>query len=120
LSRARRPLLFLVLVALLCGPAHAHAFPEQSIPAVGRSIPKSPPAVAITFDADLEPLFSSITVKRADGQIISQNPSQVGTTNPRLLTAPLPALAPGKYYVYWSVVATDGHRTEGHYPFRIE
>lgn len=99
---------------------HAHAFPEQLVPPAGGTLPKSPPSVTITFDADLEPLFSSIVIKRADGTVASQAPSAVAANNPKLLSAPLPALPPGKYYVYWSVVATDGHRTEGHYPFRIQ
>lgn len=105
---------------LISGAVHAHAFPEQLVPPVGHTLGKSPPAVAITFDADLEPLFSTLVVKRQDGTVVSEAPGRVAASNPRLLTVPLPPLPRGQYEVYWSVVATDGHRTEGHYPFRIQ
>jgi hypothetical protein len=32
----------------------------------------------------------------------------------------LPSLSPGTYRVIWSVVARDGHRTEGDYTFTIK
>ena len=109
----------LIFLALCPVVAQAHAFPERSIPRVGRSLAQSPPEVKITFDADLEPLFSSIVVKNANQIVVSDAASTVSPTNPRVLSAPLKSLAPGKYYIYWGVVATDGHRTEGHFPFRI-
>lgn len=100
--------------------AQAHAFPEHSIPPVGHTLATAPAQVQITFDADLEPLFSSIVVKNAQQAVVSAAPSTVSPSNPHLLSAPLKPLGPGKYYVYWGVVATDGHRTEGHFPFRIQ
>jgi methionine-rich copper-binding protein CopC len=32
----------------------------------------------------------------------------------------LPALPSGRYRVFWTVVARDGHRTEGDFSFRVK
>jgi methionine-rich copper-binding protein CopC len=37
-----------------------------------------------------------------------------------VLEVSLPPLAAGKYRVFWSVVARDGHRTEGHFTFQVK
>ena len=35
------------------------------------------------------------------------------------IKVPLKPLVPGDYHVKWSVVAEDGHRTEGSYMFTV-
>jgi hypothetical protein len=51
-------------------------------------------------------------VDKGDGRV---NPS-----DSTILEVSLPPLPPGNYRVFWSVVARDGHRTEGDFPFTIE
>jgi len=51
-------------------------------------------------------------VDRGDGRVDAKDST--------LLEVSLPALPPGRYHVLWSVVARDGHRTEGRFPFRIK
>jgi hypothetical protein len=46
--------------------------------------------------------------------------AHVDPTDRTMLEVSLPPLAPGRYQVFWSVVARDGHRTEGSYPFRVK
>jgi len=100
--------------------AQAHAFPERSRPQVGSTLNRSPHRIRIWFDAGLESLFCSLTVKNAAGHIVSQGRGQVmAGSHDRLLETEVPLLTPGKYHVYWSVVAVDGHHTQGHYMFRI-
>ena len=111
-------------VTLLSGAgapvASAHAFPERSRPRVGATVTKPPHRVRIWFDAGLEPLFCTLRVKNAQGQWVSSGKGNVKPgTHDRLLEVALPPLPPGKYHVFWSVVAVDGHHTEGRYPFRI-
>ena len=38
----------------------------------------------------------------------------------RLLEVTVPPLTSGRYRVYWSVIARDGHRTEGDFRFRVK
>ena len=111
----------LAAVALLAAPgfAAAHAFPDHSEPRVGHTVDASPPAVRIWFDGQLEPVFSTIRVENADRQRVDKRDARVDPGDQTLLEVSLPPLPPGQYRVFWSVVARDGHRTEGDFPFRI-
>jgi methionine-rich copper-binding protein CopC len=96
----------------------AHAFPERSDPRVGAVIRTAPTEVRIWFDGDLEPAFSTLTVTDGTGRRIDRGDSHV--ENRRLLQVRLPPLAPGVYRVTWSVLAIDGHRTQGDYRFTLK
>jgi len=112
-----------VLVAtVLLAPslAWAHAFPDHSDPRVGHTIEASPTRVRIWFDGEIEPVFSTIRVENADRQQVDSRDGGVSAQDRRLLEVRVPSLPPGKYRVFWSVVARDGHRTEGDYPFRVK
>jgi len=114
--------LLLVAAALLVAPSSgwAHAFPDHSEPRVGHALDASPPAVRIWFDGAIEPVFSTIRVESADQQRVDKGDARVDPTDPTLLQVSLPPLPPGRYRVLWSVIARDGHRTEGDFPFRIK
>ena len=100
--------------------AWGHAFPERSDPPAGATLAVAPALVRIWFDAALEPAFSSLRVQTARGQPIPHEEGQVDASNVALLTVRLPPLASGTYRVLWSVVARDGHRTEGTYTFTVQ
>ncbi len=106
--------IFLVAVS-----AQGHAFPDHSEPRVGWTVLVPPAQVKIWFDGAIEPIFSTITVMNADKQRVDKGDGRVNPADNTILEVSLPPLAPGKYRVYWSVVARDGHRTEGDYPFTI-
>lgn len=114
------PLSLLGLFLLGSRAAWAHAFPDHSQPAVGSTVQGSPTQVRIWFDGDLEPLFSTLQVKNAQGQPVSQGKGQVDPQNPRLLETQVPPLKAGSYRVFWSVIARDGHRTSGDYRFTVQ
>lgn len=114
---ARLSLLFALSLPL---SAFAHAFPDRSRPRVGSTIKTAPHTVRIWFTAGLEPLFCSLLVKNAAGKVVSPGHGHVVSgSHDRLLETTVSSLPAGKYRVYWSVVAVDGHHTEGHYMFRI-
>jgi methionine-rich copper-binding protein CopC len=114
----------IVLVASLIGlavdGAWAHAFPERSEPRVGATVRTAPGEVRIWFDSDLEPAFSRVTVADAAGKRVDRADGGVAPDNRRLLHVGLPPLTPGVYKVKWSVLAVDGHRTEGDYRFTLK
>ncbi len=99
--------------------AQGHAFPDHSEPRVGWTVPTPPSQVKIWFDGAIEPIFSTITVMNADKQRVDKGDGRVNPSDNTILEISLPSLPPGKYRVYWSVVARDGHRTEGDFPFTI-
>jgi methionine-rich copper-binding protein CopC len=102
------------------GVGHAHAFPDHSDPRVGHTVDASPPLVRIWFDSDIEPVFSTVQVEDADGKRVDQGDAHVDAADGKLLEVSVPSLSAGAYQVVWSVVARDGHRTEGRFPFRVE
>ena len=115
-----RPLL--AVLAFLAAPslAAAHAFPDHSEPRVGHTVDASPPAVRIWFDGQLERVFSTMHVENADQQRVDKGDARVDAKDETLLEVSLPTLPPGRYRVFWSVIARDGHRTEGDFSFRIK
>jgi methionine-rich copper-binding protein CopC len=102
------------------GLAWGHAFPDHQSPGAGSVLSTSPPFVQIWFDGEIEPIFSTIMVDGAGGREIAKGAVVPGQPDNTLLQAPLPPLAPGIYQVKWSVIARDGHHTEGQYTFIIK
>jgi methionine-rich copper-binding protein CopC len=109
-----------VALVLLASAVWAHAFPERSEPRVGATVDTPPASVRIVFDGELEPVFSTIRVENAAKQRVDRGDGGVDARNGRVLVVNVPPLPSGRYRVYWSVVARDGHRTEGDFPFRIK
>jgi len=112
------------LPVLLCsiawsGSVMAHAVPERTVPVAGETLSQAPQSVTIYFDAELEPLFSKLVVKDAQGVQISAGTGEIAADNPRVLAARLTAAAKGAYHVYWNVVSRDGHRARGTYGFTV-
>lgn len=111
--------LFLMLCA--APPVLAHAFPENSSPHVGSELAATPAVVKIWFDGEIEPVFSTLIVRNAAGTQVSQGRGHVSSSNSTLLETTLAgALPAGHYFVYWSVIAHDGHHTAGRFPFTIK
>lgn len=100
--------------------AWGHAFPDHSEPKVGTTVNVAPTQVRIWFDSELEPEFSTLRVENKGGQRVDKGDGHVDKSNPTMLEASLPSLSPGTYRVIWSVVARDGHRTEGDYTFTVK
>ena len=111
--------LLAALLVLTPATAWAHAFPDHSEPRVGHTV-GPPSSVRIWFDGDIEPVFSTIRVEDADKHRVDSGNPRVDPSDHALLEVSVPALPPGAYKVFWSVVARDGHRTEGSFPFRVK
>lgn len=118
-----RTLLVTLVFLALAAPAiaAAHAFPDKSAPQAGATVATAPKVVKVWFDGEIEPVFSTLIVKNAAGKQVSHDKGHVATNNHALLETGLSAkLAAGKYTVYWSVIAHDGHHTEGHFAFTVK
>ena len=111
---------FLGLLLLIPSPLWAHAFPDHSDPRVGSEISTLPAQAKIWFDAELEPLFSTIEVLDANQKKVDKGDGRVNPGDHTMLEVSLPTLPAGTYQVSWSVVAHDGHRTEGRFSFTIK
>jgi copper resistance protein C len=98
--------------------ALAHAFPSAEQPSVGSTVNAPPSEVSIQFDSPIEPMFANLAVTNSAGDDKTAGAPAVGGDR-RQLSVKLKPLAPATYTVKWSVVAADGHRTEGAYTFTV-
>ena len=112
-------LLTAAVVAFGASSAAGHAFPERSEPRVGATLSTAPEQVRIWFDGELEPRFSQVHVFDGSGHAVDRGDPRVDPQNRRLLQVTVAPLAAGRYTVRWSVLAIDGHRTEGDYTFAV-
>ncbi len=111
--------LFLPILFFMGPAAFAHAFPERSDPHVGARLKVPPRLVTIWFDAGIEPVFSHLIVKSRRGQKVSIGNGFIPKGSHTILETRLRPIGPGVYFVYWSVIAFDGHHTEGRWYFRV-
>ena len=80
---------------------------------MGPRLTRSMPKRYVLVDA------RTIRVENGDKQRVDRADARVDPSDRHLLKVGVPSLPSGKYRVFWSVVARDGHRTEGDFPFRI-
>jgi hypothetical protein len=110
----------LLLFLTVAGPlAFAHSRPVSMDPAANATV-ASPQKVIMHFTGDLEPRFSSITVRSATGHVVNKGASAVSSGDAKLMTVALPPLPAGIYTVDWVAVAMDSHRMQSSYKFTVK
>lgn len=121
MSLKRRALVAAALSALLVphGSALAHAMLERASPAVGSTVAAAPKEVVLFFSSSLEPVFSNIEVRDADGAPMQTGKATVDSKQPAQMRVPLKALAAGTYRVIWRVLSVDSHRSQGDFRFTV-
>ena len=97
--------------------AWAHAYPAVSIPNNDATVKEPLREVRIQFTEGVEIAFSQITVKGANGEIVSQG--KLRQLADDTLAIDLKPLNPGNYTVEWQVLSVDTHVTEGLLRFTI-
>ena len=112
--------LSIMLLFIMPNAAQGHAYPDHADPKVGATVNASPDRVRIWFDSELEPDFSTIMVHSAENTMVDNRDGRVNPSDATLLEVSVPRLPSGRYRVIWSVVARDGHHTEGDYIFTIK
>jgi hypothetical protein len=113
------PKIAIVLIAILLpAAAHAHAFLDHASPRVGSTVATAPRELLLWFTEKLEPAFSTVEVRNAQGAVVSSK-AQVAGSDGTELRVPLKALPPGTYSVTWRVLSVDTHRTQGNFTFHV-
>ena len=113
------PKIAIVLIAILLpAAAHAHAFLDHASPRVGSTVATAPRELLLWFTEKLEPTFSTVEVRNAQGAVVSSK-AQVAGSDGTELRVPLKALPAGTYQVIWRVLSVDTHRTQGNFTFHV-
>jgi copper resistance protein C len=108
-----------VLLVLGVATAHAHALLDHASPLVGSTVPFAPKTLTLWFAEKVEPAFSTIEVRDADGTRGDIGRAQVDRSDPTALRIGLKPLKNGRYQVRWRVLSVDTHTTEGSFSFRV-
>jgi len=108
----------LLLLLLAVNPAAAHSLLLASSPAAGSVLTASPPVLGLRFNNRIEKRLSRLRLvdERGDGRDLTVAADGAADW----LTAPMPALVPGRYRVEWQVLSTDGHVVTGRFTFTVK
>lgn len=110
--------LFVLTLLLAATVAFAHSVPVEATPAANSTV-SAPASIVVHFSEALEPKFSMLTLTDAAGRVVNKESSSV-SPDAKVMTLPLPVLAPGVYTVNWISVAVDAHRAQGSYKFTVK
>jgi methionine-rich copper-binding protein CopC len=103
----------------LTGQAFAHAQLVTATPQPNGTVAAAPSQVSIEYTEALEPKLSAIKVVDATGAQVDTGDSQVDPKDAKHMTVDLKPLQPGTYKVIWNATATDTHKTNGTYTFKV-
>ena len=118
LHRLLRLRAWLLLGACIPLLVSAHAVVVSSTPADRAVLTRVPPEVVLRFNAKLEKKLVHIKLERPDGA--SQTLPDV-EEKPSAVRVPLPSDLPlGAYTLQYTVMATDGHATQGVLRFTLQ
>jgi len=107
-------------LALVQGGAWAHAFVSRSEPPSGSLMAVPLSRVRIWFDGPVERSFLAMRVEDRDRQRVDKGDAHLDARDATMIEVGVPALQPGRYRVFWSVIARDGHRRDGDFSFRVK
>ena len=103
------------------GGAFAHALVVASEPAAGAVLAAAPARVAVRFNSRIDPLRSRLALVPAEARTGAAPVTLeiAPGSEPTVVEAPCPPLAPGPWRLRWQVLAVDGHITRGDIPFTV-
>ena len=110
----------MAVLALSASDAGAHAFVTRTEPMSGATVAEAPALVRIWFDGPVEPVFIDVRVEDGAKHRVDRGAGRLSPTDSSLVEVRLAPLAPGRYRVYWSVVARDSHRRDGNFTFLLK
>jgi copper resistance protein C len=108
-----------VSTLLMTSSAFAHAFLERADPPVGSEITSAPHQITLNFTEGVEPLFCSVEIHDAQGQVMPVGKPHTAPGDDRRLLVDVPDLHAGHYKVTWHVTSVDTHKTEGSFQFSV-
>src|SRR5262249_20854644 len=101
--------------------AGAHAFVSRTHPRMSANLAEAPAQVRIWFDGPGEKMFLEVRVGSPDQPRGGKQDARLSPTDGMLVEVGLPPrLPPGRYRVFWKVVARDGHKREGSFSFLVK
>ena len=107
-------------VALLAGPALAHAELLRTRPSDGQTLSEQPGEVRLFFDEPVRAEFDPIKVTDEEGNRVDGEDARTLPNDPGVVVASLGVLPEGSYAVEWRVTSADGDPISGDYGFAVD
>ena len=79
----------------------------------------SPARIQLWFNEHLEPQYSSFSLSDVGGKPVETGKVEVSAEDPKLLSAPIKPLPPGRYLIKYRVLSIDGHIVQDQVPFTV-
>jgi len=98
----------------------AHAIVVDSNPREGAVLKRAPDRIQLRFNVKIEKALTRVTLTKGNKQAIALPQADFNQGAPERLEVPLPPLEPGNYMLRYSVLAADGHATQGVLRFSIK
>ena len=99
--------------------ALAHAVVVESNPSEGAVLKQAPERIQLRFNVKIEKALTRVSLTQGGKQKIKLPPSDFSKSAPNRLNVRLPPLEPGDYLLRYSVLAADGHTTQGALRFSV-
>ncbi len=104
----------LALLALVAGPASAHAQVREYQPFDGAVLDEAPAEVSVLFNEGVQLPTAGLRVFDAEGERVDDGEAMVDPADPNRIVVALPDdLDDGTYVVTWRAVSADGHPIKG-------
>ena len=107
----------LLALLLTVASADAHSLLLESSPAANSALAAPPAELRLRFNNRIEKRLSRLRLVSEHGEARDLALAIDGAAD--WLTAPVPAIAPGRYRVEWQVLSTDGHVVSGRFTFTV-
>ncbi|MGZ6299226.1 MAG: copper resistance CopC family protein [Candidatus Limnocylindria bacterium] len=107
----------ILLLALSASVAAAHVVLMFSTPAAEANLQTAPTQVTITFDDELNPDLSDLTVADASTSVVGTGTVDLTVADRNVMTGPVAITQPGIYTVSYRVAGVDVHQLTGSFSF---
>lgn len=110
-----------VLLMLVFAPSAvwAHAYLVKATPAKRAMLNHAPGKIQLWFNERLEAQYSSLTLTDDKGKPVETGTPVVSAEDPKLLSATVKSLPPGRYRIQYRVLSVDGHIVKDQYSFTV-
>jgi len=106
-------------VALLAGPALAHAELLRTRPSDGQTLSEQPGEVRLFFDEPVRAEFDPIKVTDEDGVRVDEGDARTLPDAHDIVVESLKELPKGSYTVQWHITSADGDPISGQFAFEV-
>lgn len=106
-----------LLLATISGRAEAHGYLAASFPPAKAHLKTSPHKIILHFSLRADARYSTIALEDDHGAVLASKTQQTAS---RDMDMSAPVLSPGRYYVRYRILSSDGDVVQGKIDFIVD